>query len=136
MARIIGLDYGIKRCGLSVTDPEQIIVNPLTVVETNNLLSFLNEYLTKENVEKIVIGQAFHRDGNEMYFEKDIQKLISTLKQSFPMIVIDRQDEGFTSRESMDIIIASGIKKNKRKDRSLVDKISAVLILQKYLKHI
>lgn len=136
MSRIIGIDYGVKRCGIAVTDPLQIIVNPLTVAETDNLLHFLVDYIAKEDVTKIVIGKIVHPDGNEVYFEKDIVNVINNIKQKFPDIVIERHDERFTSRESSDILMKSGIKKNKRRDKSLIDKISAVLILQKYLKHI
>ncbi|MEZ4908158.1 MAG: Holliday junction resolvase RuvX [Saprospiraceae bacterium] len=136
MPRIIGIDYGIKRCGISVTDPDQIIVNPLTVIETNKLFEYLDNYLKTENVEKIVIGIAHHKDGNEVYFENDIKLFINKIKQSFPQIVIDRQNEDFTSQQAFDILIVSGTKKSKRKDKSLIDKISAVLILQKYLNHI
>lgn len=136
MSRIMGIDYGIARTGISVTDPLQIIVNPLDVVETKKIFEFLENYLTKESVSKIVIGQAKHRDGAEFHQEKHIADLINWLKKTFPDIEIDRQDESFTSVESREIIFKSGFKKKKRHDKALVDKISAVLILQRYLKHI
>lgn len=136
MSRVVGLDYGTKRSGIAVTDPLQIIVNPLTVVETSELLGFLENYLHKENVSKIVIGESRHRDGEKFYFEKEIQELILWIEKKFPEIEVDRQDESFTSSESKEIILKSGIKKKKRMDKSLIDKISAVLILQRYLKHI
>ena len=136
MARIIGLDYGISRTGLAVTDPLQIIVNPLTVVKTGDLLAYLKDYLTEEDVEKIVIGKVVHRDGNAIYFEENIVDLIKKINKLFPGIEIDRQDESFTSAESKDLILKMGIKKKKRQDKGLVDKISAVLILQRYLNHI
>ena len=136
MSRIVGLDYGIKRSGIAVTDPLQIIVNPLTVVETSKLTDFLENYFLNNDVSKIVIGESKHRDGASFYFEKDIKDLIRWIFKNFPDIVVDRQDESFTSLESKEILIKSGIKKKKRMDKSLIDKISAVLILQRYLKHI
>lgn len=136
MSRIMGLDYGIKRSGIAVTDPLQIIVNPLTVVETSKLFDFLANYFRNEDVSKIVIGESRHRDGESFYFESEISELIKWINKNFPEMEVDRQDESFTSAESREIIIKSGIKKKKRMDRSLVDKISSVLILQRYLKHI
>jgi putative Holliday junction resolvase len=136
MARILGLDYGVKRTGISVTDPLQIIVNPLDVVETINLIDFLFEYIEKEDVEEIVIGELTHRDGREVYFEKEIKNLIKKINTKYPDINIVRQDESFTSSEAKDLLIQMNIKKKKRRDKSLLDKISSVLILQRYLKHI
>ncbi len=136
MARILGLDYGVKRTGISVTDPLQIIVNPLEVVETKNLLDFLMSYCEKEDVEKIVIGEPRHRDGKEVYFEKDIKILIKKIKTKYQDIQIVRQDESFTSSEAKDLLLQMNMKKKKRQDKSMLDKVSAVLILQRYLKHI
>ncbi len=136
MARILGLDYGVKRTGISVTDPLQIIVNPLEVVETKNLLDFLMSYFEKEDVEKIVIGEPRHRDGTEVYFEKDIKILIKKIKKKYTDIQIVRQDESFTSSEAKDLLLQMNMKKKKRQDKSMLDKVSAVLILQRYLKHI
>jgi len=136
MSRIMGIDFGIVRSGIAVTDPLQIIVNPLDVVETKKIFEFLENYFTKESVSKIVIGQAKHPDGTEFKQEKQIEDLIKWLGKTFPDIEIDRQDESFTSVESREIILKSGFKKKKRQEKALVDKISAVLILQRYLKHI
>ncbi len=136
MARILGLDYGVKRTGISVTDPLQIIVNPLKVIETINLLDFLFFYIEKEDIEKIVIGEPIHRDGTEVYFENDIKTLIKEINKKYPEILIDRQDESFTSSEAKDLLLQMNIKKKKRRDKSILDKMSAVLILQRYLKHI
>ncbi len=136
MARILGLDYGVKRTGIAATDPLQIIVNPLEVVETANLYDFLLSYIEKEDVEKIVIGEQRHRDGKEVYFEKDIKILIKKINEKYPDIQIVRQDESFTSSEAKDLLIQMNMKKKKRQDKSMLDKVSAVLILQRYLKHI
>ncbi len=136
MARIMGIDYGEKRTGLSATDPLQIIVNGLETVETKHLENFLSRYLIVEEVEKIVIGLPRHKDGNFTPLKPKIDALALFIKTHFPAVVVDFEDESFTSSQSRDIIFQSGVKKSKRKDKSLVDKVSAVLILQKYLGHI
>ena len=136
MARILGIDYGEKRTGLSATDPLQIIVNGLETVETKDLENFLSRYLIVEEVDKIVIGLPRHKDGNFTHLKPKIDALALYINTHFPSIVIDYEDESFTSSQSRDIIFQSGVKKSKRKDKSLVDKVSAVLILQKYLGHI
>lgn len=136
MARILGIDYGEKRTGLSATDPLQIIVNGLETVETKDLENFLSRYLIVEEVDKIVIGLPRHKDGNFTHLKPKIDALALYINTHFPSIVIDYEDESFTSSQSRDIIFQLGVKKSKRKDKSLVDKVSAVLILQKYLGHI
>jgi putative Holliday junction resolvase len=136
MARILGIDYGEKRTGLAVTDPLQIIVNSLETVPTDNLLEFLKNYFELESVEKIVFGQAFHADGTPVAHEKKILRLIESIQKLFPHIKIDRQDEYFTSEEAKEILIKNRVPKMKRQQKGMLDKISAVLILQKYLGHI
>lgn len=136
MARIIGLDFGGKRTGIAVTDPLQIVVNGLETVDTPQLKHFLNQYLKNEVVEKIVIGLPTHKDGNFTYLKPAIDELAAFISKSFPSIVVDFADESFSSVQSKEIIIKSGVKKSKRQDKALVDKVSAILILQKYLGHI
>lgn len=136
MARILGIDYGLKRCGIAVTDPFQIIVNALDTVETKDLESFLSKYFETEHVEKIVFGHPVHKDGNDTYLVKNIQDFCKKIQNKWPEKIIDFQDESFTSVMAKDAIMMSGAKKKKRQDKALVDRISAVFILQKYLKHI
>jgi len=136
MARIMCLDYGLKRCGLAVTDPFQIIVNALTTVDTVTLKQFLQEYFSHEKVEKLVIGKPVHRDGNPTHIMKDIDMLVQWLQNVFPALLVDFQDESFTSVEAREVIMQSGVSRKKRQDKAMVDRVSAVLILQKYLKHI
>ena len=136
MARIIGIDYGSKRTGLSVTDPDQIIVSPLKTVNTNSFLNFLDQYLQDEAVEKLVFGYPTHKDGTPTYVVDEIQLLIKKIKEKHPNLQFDFQDENFTSAEAMQILIRSGVPKKKRKDKERLDRLSAVLILQRYLKHI
>ncbi|HMP30802.1 MAG TPA: Holliday junction resolvase RuvX [Saprospiraceae bacterium] len=136
MARIVGIDYGGKRTGIAATDSLQIIVSPITTVETKNLIIYLCDYTSKEVVEKIVIGLPTHKDGNYTNLKQNIDKFVADFSKIKPEIPFDFQDESFTSVEAKAVIFQSGVNKKKRQDKSLVDKISAVLILQKYLNHI
>lgn len=136
MARILGIDYGSKRTGISVTDPDQIIVSPLKTVNTSSLLNFLKIYLSEEEVEKMVFGYPTHKDGNPTYVVEEIMKFKEKLVKLYPDMEFDFQDENFTSVEAQEIILKSGLTKKQRRDKSRLDKISAVLILQRYLKHI
>lgn len=136
MARILGVDYGQKRTGLSVTDPLQIIVSALDTVETVNLRDYLREYFTKETVEEIAIGLPTHKDGAYTYLKEDIDNFAGWLRNNFKTITITFVDESYSSMDAKEVIFNSGAKKKKRKEKGLVDKISAVIILQRYLKHI
>ena len=136
MARIIGIDYGTKRVGVAVTDTLQIIVNGLDTVPTSDIFDFLKKYMEEEEVECIVVGEPMHKDGNPAQIAHLVVGFIRKLKKLFPEIKVDTQDERFTSKDAKAIILQSGIKKKKRRnDKELVDKISAVLILQDYLGH-
>ena len=136
MARILSIDYGTKKCGLAATDPLQIIVNGLTTIGTPDLEAFLEAYIRKEEVIKIVLGLPHHPDGNPSQLAPTIQKLALRLGNLFPGIEIVVHDESYTSKHAKQIILKSGLSKKKRRDKSLVDKVSAVLILQDYLQHI
>lgn len=135
MARIIGLDYGRKKTGIAVTDPLQIIVSPLTTISTIDLIEYLEEYIGNEEVEKIVIGEPLHADGTKSDNHEEVIKFSDKLKTLFPKIEVELQDEYLTSKLAKEIIIKSVPSRKKRRDKSLVDKISATLILQDYLKH-
>lgn len=132
----MALDFGAKRTGIAVTDPLQIIATGLDTVDTAKLLTFLELYLKKESVEKIVFGLPTHKDGSYTHLKKDIDKMAEAILKLDEQMVIDFEDESFTSSYAKDIIFASGVSKKKRRDKAHVDKISAVVILQRYLKHI
>ncbi len=136
MGRILAIDYGLKRCGLAVTDPLKIIANPLATVENSALWTFLKDYLTKEDVEGIILGMPRDNNMERPSFAKEIELLANRIKQSFPNLKIDFQNEYNTSNEARNIILKSGLRKKRRRDKSLVDTVSAVLILQRYLNHI
>jgi putative Holliday junction resolvase len=136
MARILAIDYGSKRSGLAVTDPLQLIVNGLDTVDTEKLWDFLEDYLKKEEVEMLVIGEARHVDGSPVAIEKKIAQFMAKLKKKYPDLPINREDESFTSHEAKHILVESGLKKMKRREKGRLDRISAILILQRYLGHI
>jgi len=136
MGRIVCIDYGMKRCGIAATDPLQIIVSAVTTVSTPDLLSFFEEYLKQESVEKLVVGLPVHTDGTYTYLKQQIDDFCTSFSKKWAHIPIAFADEQFSSVQARQIILQSGVKKEKRKDKALVDKVSAVLILQRYLHHI
>lgn len=133
MGRILAIDYGTKRTGLAVTDEMQIIASGLTTVETKNLLQFLKQYIESEKVERIVVGLPKQMDNTASESEVYIQKFLVQLAKALPQIPVDRVDERFTSKMAFQTMIDSGLKKKQRRNKALVDEISATLILQSYL---
>jgi putative Holliday junction resolvase len=133
MSRILAIDYGLKRTGIAVTDELQIIASGLTTVATNDLLSFLKDYTTKESVELFLVGEPKQMDNTASESEALIVPFINRLEKEFPNIPIKRVDERFTSKMAFQTMIDSGLKKNQRKNKALIDEISATLILQSYL---
>ena len=133
MARLLAIDYGTKRTGIAVTDEVQIIASGLTTVDTKELLAFLKDYTTKEKVELFVIGEPKQMNNEVSESEADILPFIEKLKKAIPDIPIARVDERFTSKMAFQTMIDSGLKKNQRKNKALVDEISATIILQSYM---
>ncbi|GFZ87477.1 putative pre-16S rRNA nuclease [Aquaticitalea lipolytica] len=133
MARLLAIDYGTKRTGIAVTDEFQIIASGLTTVNTKELLAFLKDYTTKEKVELFVIGEPKQMNNKVSESEADILPFIEKLKKAIPDIPIVRVDERFTSKMAFQTMIDSGLKKNQRKNKALVDEISATIILQSYM---
>lgn len=133
MGRILAIDYGSKRTGIAVTDEMQIIASGLTTISTKNLIEFLKTYTLSETVDLIVIGLPKQMNNELSESEPLILKFIKILKNRFPDMPFERVDERFTSKIAFQSMIASGLNKNKRKNKSLVDEISATLILQSYL---
>lgn len=133
MARILAIDYGLKRTGIAVTDELQIIASGLTTVATNDLIPFLKDYTNKEQVELFLVGEPKQMNNSPSGSEALIIPFIKKLEATFPNINIKRVDERFTSKMAFQTMIDSGLKKNQRKNKALVDEISATLILQSYL---
>ncbi len=133
MARILAIDYGTKRTGIAVTDELQIIASGLTTVATKELLSFLKDYISKEKVELFLVGEPKQMNNEVSESEASIQIFLKKLSEAIPEMPIKRVDERFTSKMAFQTMIDSGLKKGQRKDKALVDEISATIILQSYL---
>lgn len=133
MARIIGIDYGRKRIGIAVTDPLQMFASPLTTIAPAEFDDFMKDYLKNERVESFVIGYPRQMNNQPSESVKYIDPFIRKLKKSYPEIPVHCADERFTSRMAFRSMIEGGVKKEERKDKSMVDRISASIILQSYL---
>lgn len=136
MARILSIDYGKKRTGLAVTDPLQIIPNGLATVDTSALFSFLSSYVGREEVERIVIGEPKQMNGEPSENHARVVQFVERWCKVFPNIPIELYDERFTSVLAHRTIIDSGIGRKARRNKALVDEISATIILQSYLDYI
>jgi putative holliday junction resolvase len=134
MARILAIDYGLKRTGLATTDPMQIIATGLTTVPTKELFGFLKKYCSTEDVEAFVIGDSKNLDNTPSEIAADVKKFSIQLKNLFPDKEIFWIDERFTSKMAQQSMIFTGMKKSKRQQKALVDEISATIILQSYLQ--
>lgn len=136
MARILSIDYGKKRTGLAVTDPLQIIAGGLVTVPTSELFDFLNGYVSKEPVERIVIGEPKQSDGSPSENMARVTQFVKRWKKARPDIPIEFYDERFTSVLAHRAMIDGGLGKKKRQDKALVDEVSATIILQSYLESV
>jgi len=136
MSRILAIDYGNQRCGIAVTDVLKISVNGLPTLPEKSLTSFLEDYLSTEPVETIVMGWPTHKDGNPTPITKKIIILEDHLQKKFPHIELVRVDESYTSSEAKEILLLSNIKKKHRKVKELTDKVSAMLILERHLENL
>ncbi|MFT6796447.1 MAG: putative Holliday junction resolvase [Maribacter sp.] len=134
MGRILALDYGEKRTGIAVTDELRLIASGLTTVPTKELILFLKDYVNAENVDIIVVGEPKQMNNTPSESEQYIKPFLVELAKHFPAIAIERQDERFTSKMAFQSMLDSGLKKKQRRDKALVDEISATLILQSYLE--
>src|SRR3954463_10175305 len=134
MARIMAIDYGSKRVGIAVTDPQQIIASGLTTVHSNEVIDFLKQYMTKEKVSCIVVGEPKRMNNEPSDSARFIEPFVVHLKRTFPTVKIERMDERFTSKMAFQTMIDSGLKKKARQNKELVDEISATIILQSYME--
>lgn len=133
MPRILAIDYGLKRTGLAVTDPLQIISTALTTVETPQLFNFLKEYFKKELVERIIIGDPRNLDDSDTHATPHVKKVIERLKKEFPAIPVETVDERYTSKMASRAMIDMGMKKMQRRDKGMVDQIAATIMLQEFM---
>ena len=134
MPRILSIDYGGKRTGLAVTDPLKIIATGLTTVESKQLIPFLKDYFSKEEVELIIIGEPKNWDDTDTHATPLVEKCIKDLQKNFPSIPVKKVDERYTSKMAKDAMLEMGLKKQQRRDKKLVDEIAATIMLQEYLR--
>ena len=134
MARIMAIDYGRKRTGIAVTDSLQMIANGLTTVPSGELVTFIQNYMAKEPVELIVVGQPKQMNNEPSENMRYVQAFVTHLKRTLPQIPVEYYDERFTSVMAHQAMLEGGLRKKKRQEKALVDEISAVIILQAYLE--
>lgn len=134
MARILSIDYGKKRTGIAVTDPLQIIAGGLATVSTSELFDWLKAYLSKEQVERIIIGEPRQPNGQPSENLARVQQFVNRWCKAVPDVPIEFFDERFTSVLAHQAMLDGGLKKKARQDKALVDEISATIILQDYLR--
>ena len=135
MGRILAIDYGQKRVGLAVTDELQIIATALDTVHSKDIMEYLKAYIEKEHVVCIVVGEPRQMNNTASESVKFIDPFVRRLKKVFPEMKIDRYDERFTSKIASQTMISAGLKKKDRQNKSTIDKISAVIILQSYMEY-
>lgn len=134
--KVLALDFGLKRTGVAITDDNALIATPYDTVESSRLAEYLARIVIKEKVHTIVIGEPKRLDGSDSHITQNVQLLREALVKQFPLLTITLHDERFTSKMASQAIFLSGAGKQKKKDKMLVDKVSAAIILQSYLDFI
>lgn len=134
MGRILAIDYGRKRTGIAVSDPLQLIANGLATVPTHQLLAYILDYLTREQVERILVGLPKQMNNEASESMKYIEPFVRSLKKKLPDIPVEYVDERFTSVLAHHAMLEGGLKKKARQNKALVDEISATIILRDYLE--
>lgn len=132
--RILSIDYGKKRTGIAVTDPLQIVAGGLVTVATHTLFDFLKDYISREPVERIVIGKPIQPNGQPSENLQRVEQFVNRWRKAVPGIPIEYYDERFTSVLAHQAMIDGGLRKKARQDKALVDEISATIILQDYMR--
>jgi putative holliday junction resolvase len=134
MPRALAIDYGLKRCGIAITDPLRIIASPLTTVAANELFPFLTQYFSTNDVDTIVIGLPKRLNNTDTHSTPFVLKAIDALKRKYPTKKIVELDERFTSKIALNAMIAGGTSKKDRANKSTIDQLSATILLQDYLQ--
>ena len=135
MGYLIGIDFGTKRTGLALTDPNKTIASGLKSLPTHKVISYLKGLSKTDNIECFVIGRPLQKDGSKSNVEIHITAFIKLLKKNFPNHKVERHDERFTSKIAFKAMVDAGLKKKRRSKKDLIDQISATLILQSYLDY-
>jgi len=134
LARILSIDFGLKRTGIAVTDPLQIIATGLTTIHSKELIPFLKDYFSREAVELILIGEPRNWDDSDTHATPLVAQCIKDLQKNFPSIPVKTVDERFTSKMAKDSMLEMGLKKKDRRNKALVDEIAATIMLQEYMR--
>lgn len=129
----MAFDYGTKRIGIAVTDPLQMIATSLDTVHPNQIIDYLKKYVQTEQVERFIVGDPKQMDGTPSQSAPHVKGFVNLLKKTFPQIPVEMFDERFTSKMASAAILQSGIKKSGRRDKALVDTVSATILLQSWL---
>jgi putative Holliday junction resolvase len=136
MAKALGIDYGLKRTGIAITDDLKMIASPLTTIPTHVLFDYLEKLLQKEKVDVVVIGEAKYLDGNASDITRLQEEFVKRFKNKFPEMKVERINEMFTSKMAAQSLVMSGMKKSDRQKKENIDMVSAAIILQSYLDKI
>lgn len=134
MGKVIAIDFGLKRTGIAITDESKIIAFGLETVDSPKLMDYLIALSKKEKIETIVLGEPKRLDGSDAHVTQNVYLLKEALEKKFPGVPVVLQDERFTSKMAVEAMIAGGMKKKQRQDKAMIDKISATIILQEYLR--
>ena len=136
MSKIVAIDYGIKRVGVAITDSSKKIAFALNTIPNDEIFIYLNELVKKQKISTIVVGNPINLQNRENDISINVSEFIDKLNQNFPAIEIKKIDERFTSVIAKKTILSSGISQKKRRNKSLVDKISATIILQDFIERL
>ena len=134
MGRVLCIDYGLKRCGLAVTDPERIIATALATVDAHTLVDYLRAYISREVVDTIVVGLPRNLDGSDTDATQPVRHFAGRLRRAFPAIPVVFADEQYSSVMAARALSEMGLGRKRRRDKGLIDRTAATLILQDYLQ--
>lgn len=135
MPKTLGIDYGSKRIGIAISDSSGMIASGLCTIDNKEIFTFLANLTKTEEISCIVVGKAINLDGKETDSSEFIRLFVNKLEKTYPKIIIDTIDERFTSKIALRSIIDAGVKKKKRKDKLIINEVSATIILQDYLSY-
>jgi putative Holliday junction resolvase len=133
MKRILGIDFGMKRTGIAITDENNIIASGLTTVQTKDLMTFLIQTVKDKNVGILVLGEPKRLNMEDSHSSQNVRLFKEAIEKEFPELKIEMMDERFTSKMAMQSLIAGGVSKKKRQQKELIDEVSATIILQSYM---
>jgi putative Holliday junction resolvase len=136
MGRILALDFGLKRTGIAVTDEMNIIASGLKTVDSKILMEELKSLVSKNNISTIVLGEPKRLNGSDSHISENVRLLFEHLKNLFPLVSIVKYDERFTSKMASQSIAMMGLSKSKKQDKSLIDEVSATILLQSYMQSV